>query len=263
MKTISDMGFNPKTFERTSDCASHGSYTELGGSLTGRDDRVKWFGCPACNKVLREQEEAQAAREAEAGRQARIEARLNHAGIPAAFRGRSFDAFKVESDDMAHALAIAKEYSENFWSRHAKEGTFLIFGGQPGTGKSHLALAIAQTAMLRGTVMYMDVMDVIRQVRGTWKKDSAKSEADVLRSLGSEIDLLIIDEIGVQRGTEDEQVILFDIINRRYRDLRPTILLTNLSGKAMREFMGPRIIDRLMERAIFVKFAWESWRARK
>jgi DNA replication protein DnaC len=109
----------------------------------------------------------------------------------------------------------------------------------------------------------MDVMDVIRQVRGTWKKDSAKSEADVLRSLGSEIDLLIIDEIGVQRGTEDEQVILFDIINRRYRDLRPTILLTNLSGKAMREFMGPRIIDRLMERAIFVKFAWESWRARK
>ena len=64
----------------------------------------------------------------------------------------------------------------------------------------------------------------------------------------------------MQRGTEDEQVILFDVLNRRYRENKPTILLTNLGGKGLTEFLGPRIIDRLKEKAVFVPFRWDSYR---
>lgn len=74
---------------------------------------------------------------------------------------------------------------------------------------------------------------------------------------------LISDEAGVQRGTETEQIILFDVINRRYRYLRPTIFLTNARGQALRDYLGVRTIDRMVERSIVVPFQWESHRTRK
>lgn len=263
MKAFADMGLEPKTFERDAVCETHGAYRETGGSLTGRADRVLWFGCPECNRLEREREEAEAKAREEAARQQRIEARLNLAGIPRGFRDRTFDSYVTETDEQRRALEIARAYADDFWIKHAKDGGSLVFGGQPGTGKSHLALAIAQQVMRRGTAMYLDAMDLVRKVRSTWSREATMSEDAVLRQLGLEIDLLVIDEIGVQRGTEDEQMILFDVLNRRYRDMRPTILLTNLTGRAMAEFLGLRLMDRLKERAVFVPFMWESYRGRK
>jgi len=263
MMKLGDSGINPTTFEREATCQHHGAYTERGGSFSGRQDRVIWFGCQECAKIQRELQEIEDKATEERKKQERIEARLSVAGIPAGFRGRTFQNYRAETPEMASALNISREFAENFYSSHLKSGTFLVFGGQPGTGKSHLALAIAQQVISRSTVMYLDVMDVFRKVRSTWSKESKDTEDDVLRLLGSLVDLLIIDEVGSQRGTDDEQMILFDVINRRYRDLRPTILLTNLMGKTLTDYLGPRITDRMKERAIFVPFKWESYRSRK
>lgn len=261
MKAFHEIGSTPASYWRTSTCDVHGEFREIGGSLSGREDRVRWFGCLTCSKAERQAEAAAARARDEAARQARIEARLNTCGIPTAFRGRTFDNFVVESDDMQYAVDVVREFAANFWIKHAKEGSFLVLGGVTGTGKSHLALAAAQQVMRCGTAMYMDAMDLIRRVRDTWRKDSEKSEEDVLSLLGS-IDLLIIDEVGVQRGTDDEKIILFDVVNRRYRDNRATILLTNLAGPAFIEFMGPRVMSRLSERARYVSFKWDDWRRR-
>jgi DNA replication protein DnaC len=261
MKAFSEFEFTPRTFTRDGQCAQHGAYQETGGSISGREDRVRWFGCPACNKTEREAEEVEAKANEEQARQARIEARLNASGIPLAFRGRTFDNFLVEGAEMQHAVDVVREFALNFWSKHSKQGSFLVLGGVTGTGKSHLALAAAQQVMARGTAMYMDAMDLIRRVRGTWRRDSDKSEEEMIGLLGS-IDLLIIDEVGVQRGTDDEQMIVFDVLNRRYRDNRATILLTNLDGRAFTEFMGPRVMSRLSERAQYVSFKWDDWRRR-
>lgn len=263
MKAFSDLGFAPKTFHRDSQCAEHGAHSEMGGSMTGRDDRVRWFGCPACNKAERTTEADAALAAEEAARQGRIEVRLKTSGIPQAFRGRSFDNFVVENADMQHAVDVVREFALNFWSRHVLDGAVLVLGGVTGTGKSHLALAAAQLVMARGTAMYLDAMELIRRVRGTWRRDATQSEEAMLNVLGGEIDLLIIDEVGVQRGTDDEQMIMFDVLNRRYRDNRPTILLTNLDGRSFVEFMGPRVMSRLAERAQYVNFNWGDWRRRK
>lgn len=251
----------PKTYERQSTCQVHGEYTERGGQLMAGTS-VMWFGCPACGKAARDAEEAAEARKAEEARQARIEARLRNAGIPMAFRDRSFDNFRAETDEMRYAVDVARDFAENFWTRHHRAGTFLVLAGQPGTGKSHLALACAPAVMQRGTAMYLRTADLIRRVRSTWRRDSDQTEDEVLALLGRGLDLLIIDEVGVQRGTEDEQNIIFDVLDRRYSELRPTILLTNLGGKAFEEFLGPRVMDRLRERAIFVPFKWKSYRGR-
>jgi len=185
----------------------------------------------------------------------------NAASAQLAFRGKSFANFIVDTDAKQAALKVAKDFAENI-EQHCERGTTLVFSGLPGTGKSHLALAIAAHVMDEATVFYTNALDSIRRVRDTWRRDSEQSETEVLRMFG-EIDLLIIDEVGVQYGTEGEQVIMFDIINRRYRDMRPTILLTNLGKQGMKEYLGERSFDRLREDGIWVAFDWESFRGKK
>lgn len=262
---MSDDGFKKismDTHEREASCDTHGAYTERGGQLMA-GSRIIWFGCPTCNKAARDAEEAEARQKEETARQARIEARAQAAGIPQAFRDRTFDNFAAETPEQRYALEVARGFADDFWSKHDKAGTFMVFAGEPGTGKSHLALACAPAVMRRGTAMYVRASDIIRRVRATWRRDSDQTEEDVLHLYGEELDLLIIDEVGVQRGTEDEQMIMFDVLDRRYAQLRPTIMLTNLAGAAFKEFIGPRIMDRLKERAVFVPFKWPSHRGRQ
>ena len=138
----------------------------------------------------------------------------------------------------------------------------MIFSGRAGTGKSHLALAIAQAIIDQHSVLYLNAMDAVRMIRDTWRKTSLQSETGILNWLGG-IDLLIIDEIGVQHGTDSEQVLMFDIINRRYRDMKPTLFLTNLNTKGFSEFITERSYDRLKECSTWVTFNWESHRQAK
>ena len=77
------------------------------------------------------------------------------------------------------------------------------------------------------------------------------------------IDLLILDEVGMQYGTEAEQITLFDIIDKRYRDLKPTILLTNQNSSGLKQFLGERSFDRVKEECIWVTFLWASHRGKR
>ncbi len=253
--------FKPNLHTRISMCAVHGEYEERGIALNLAGERIIWMGCAACNAAQRAAEQAQQAALEERARQCRMERRLQIAGIPLRFRTRQFDDYVADTPDKQHALKVAQDFAEQF-SVHAKRGTFVVFSGRPGTGKSHLALAIAQHVMRNGTAMYITAMDLIRRVRDTWRRDSEDSESQVL-DLFSALDLLVLDEVGAQYGTEGEQVILFDVLNRRYRDMRPTILLTNLSKAGMKPFLGERSFDRLREDGIWVPFDWESYRGTK
>lgn len=74
-------------------------------------------------------------------------------------------------------------------------------------------------------------------------------------------DLLIIDEVGVQFGSESEKIILFEIINERYEQMKPTILISNLSEDELSRYVGERIIDRMREgKGAVINFDWESYR---
>lgn len=76
------------------------------------------------------------------------------------------------------------------------------------------------------------------------------------------LDLLIIDEVGVQFGTPAEITILQEIINARYESILPTILISNLTFEQLKESIGERIVDRVTDggRNCTV-FGWESYRA--
>jgi len=252
----------PKIYERDALCEQHGNHTEKGFSLSGLETATRWLGCANCNKAKQLAEELRQRADQESARQRRLEQRLDMAGIPKAFRFCSFHNFEIKSEEMKHALSVAHTYASDFHSKHFKRGTGLVFGGGVGTGKTHLAMAIANHLLNSCTVMAIDAMNLIRHVRSTWRRDSPMSEEEVMNMYGYAFDLLIIDEVGVQRGTEDEQAIIFEIFNRRYGNLLPTILITNVGAKALNEFLGPRTWDRLYERSEFVRFGWETWRTK-
>ncbi|MGG8872818.1 hypothetical protein ACQ9A1_24090, partial [Escherichia coli] len=76
------------------------------------------------------------------------------------------------------------------------------------------------------------------------------------------VDLLVLDEIGMQRDTRNEQVILNQIVDRRTASLRSVGMLTNLNHGAMSRLLGERVMDRMtMNGGRWVNFNWESWRS--
>lgn len=236
---------------RIDSCGEHGDFEAK--NLFGRI----WSRCPACSEKsaieTRKQQEEEERRE----RERRARKLLGRAAIPTRFIGRNFDNFEADTDAKRQALTTMRDYSESF-EEYASKGKGLILSGKPGTGKSHLASAVLQ-AHIERDVLYATCLDLIRMVRETWRKDSEQSERQVLAYLG-ELDLLVIDEMGVQYGTEGEQTILFDVLDARYRDMQPTILLTNQGVDGLRGYLGDRTFDRLRETCRIVAFEWESYR---
>lgn len=239
-------------------CETHGPYPVRVVPLFG-GNVLRVTRCPKCSQADADRESAAAQAKADATRQERIESRMQQAGIPLRFRDRTLDSYKAETPGQQKALTVARRFAIDF-KRHLTTGPTLVFSGSVGTGKTHLAIAIAQAAMAQGcTAMYENAMDIIRRLREGWRRDAAMSEAQALDLYGS-LDLLVIDELGVQFGSDAEQLQLFDVLNRRYRDNKPTILLTNLNLDGVKTFLGERTYDRLRETGYFVMFDWNSYR---
>jgi DNA replication protein DnaC len=184
---------------------------------------------------------------------------LRASGIPERVKGCSFANYRADSDDQKAAMQVAMDFAEAFDARK-KSGDSLIFAGRPGTGKGHLAAAVMRKLIPEYLPIYTTCLDMIRSVRETWRKDSRHSESQVLQEY-EDADLLIIDEIGVQYGTDGEQTIIFDVLDRRYRQMRPTIFITNQDKAGFKAFIGERAYDRLTQTAKWVPFDWTSYRA--
>lgn len=76
------------------------------------------------------------------------------------------------------------------------------------------------------------------------------------------LDLLILDEIGAQLGTDWERLMLFKIINERYKQVLPTILISNLDRGQLSDYLGARIVDRMSEGGgTTLTLDWESYRS--
>ncbi len=241
-------------------CPEHGAYESTGlRILITRPPRELWSGCPACKaeKERAEHEAALAARQA--ALRGRIEESLAQTAIPQRFVGKTLDNYRAETDGQTKALEVCRAFADNF-DRHLKLGTSIIMSGKPGTGKSHLAGAILQAILPRHVGVYVTLMDLIRMLRDTWRKDSETTESQLLARL-QDVPLLVIDEIGVQYGTDGERAILFDVLDRRYRAMRPVILMTNLERDDFRAAIGDRVFDRLTEVARWLPFDWGSYRA--
>lgn len=196
----------------------------------------------------------------------KLESMMGRAAIPPRFTSRSLANYAAETDKQKRALAVCQRYAQTFTQKGGPKetGACLILAGNPGTGKTHLAAGVANYLLSNGsTAVYSTAMAAIRQIRETWTNRTGKSESEVIKDFVKP-DLLILDEIGVQFGTDAEKLHLFDLINARYEAMKPTLVISNLplssdTTQTVEQFMGERAFDRLREgggRA--VSFDWGS-----
>lgn len=237
-------------------CDMHGPYMAEMKRYGKRVVLPTW--CPFCSGEPERLEREKKLWREEVSRRDEMKRCLERAAIPLRFTGKTLSAFKAESDDQRRALRVAHEFVDN-WSNTSEKGRWLVFSGLPGTGKSHLAVAILQALMPANVGRYLTCMELIQRIRATWRKDSDQSETEILEKLAA-FPLLVIDEVGVQYGTDSEQNHLFDVLDRRYREMMPTILLTNQDKDGFRQFVGDRVYDRMTECAKWVPFTWGSYR---
>jgi len=238
-------------------CLKHGAYTST--NFLGEH----WTECPKCMIERRDAEaKLQIARDKKAEverKQRRWAGKIGSAAIPERFKDRTLDNYIAKTSGQKKALAFAKDYAKNF-DQVIKTGRSAIFVGKPGTGKTHLAIGIALSIMQqqRSTV-FVTVQRLIRRVKDSWHT-KAETESEVIDAFASP-DLLILDEVGVQFGSEFEKQLLFDVLNERYEKLKPSILLSNIPSEQLGDYLGERVTDRLRENGgALIGFNWDSHR---
>lgn len=241
----------------TGQCDTHGGWSKPSRSKTPENIQNRCPRCDADAEVARLQAEERARRESAE------RARLNHLegiGISQRHSDKTFDNFVSDCPEKARALAACKALAERIVD-NPRRAPSLILCGNPGTGKTHLASALIQHTDKHGRdVRKRNAADIFRTIKATWGGDSERSERDVLDLAGS-LDLLVIDEVGTQHGSDTERLMMFEIINRRYENCLPTVLISNLSVDRLREEVGERVIDRLREDGgKMIPFTGESWR---
>lgn len=170
------------------------------------------------------------------------------------FDGYSFDEIRLPTE-----LSIADLKEVNF----VRQQKNLIFYGNVGTGKTHLATAIGIEACNRGlSVRFFRTAALVNQLSDAQKKGELNK---FLKQL-AKTDLLICDEWGYVPLDRDGSKLLFQVISDRYEQ-RSVIITTNLEfSKWVNIFydeqMTAAMIDRLVHHSYLLLFDGQSYRIR-
>lgn len=225
---------------------------------------AKWEAQEAEERRLAEEERRQ--RE-ETARKERVERQLAQSGMKPRFLSRTFENFQRDTAGRTKAYRAAKEYADNF-AAHRANGDGLYIEGTFGTGKTHLAAAIAIQLMEQGhSVIFRTADDLLREIKATFD-DSGREEQKVMDRL-KKCDLLVIDDIGKEQATDWSTAQLYAIINDRYESQKPLVITTNFnendliaveSPKGVGEHRIRAILSRLHEICGLMTMNWQDWR---
>ena len=169
--------------------------------------------------------------------QQRRERRLRAASnLEGALLEKQFDTFEPRSDIQNQALSIARSYADD---PHG----WLVLTGDNGTGKTHLAAAIANHRLANSKpVLFVVVPDLLDHLRTTYHPNSTISYDQRFEQVRTH-PLLILDDLGAESRTAWAGEKLFQIINHRYNARLPTVITTNVAIDDMPPRLRVRVHD--------------------
>lgn len=222
-----------------------------------------WKGWDAKQEKIKKEKEL--AEEQELRKQ-KIESILGKSGIKKRYLSRTIDSFSVTAENKK-SFEVATDYIKNF-REYFTQGKGLYLEGPCGTGKTHLAIAIALAIINTGVpVICKTSIDILGDIKRCYERNSEVTEEEVLEAYKT-VDLLIIDDLGKEQVTEWSVPVLYSILNERYEALLPTIITTNYNTSALAEKLSAKgdtetaaaIISRFVESYKRVTMAWADYR---
>jgi len=243
-------------------CAKHGKFTAKPILWNYGQKKILDPPCPACDeeraeKENREQTEQQTERERQ-GKEERVRP-FREMNIGEKFWDEDFGTFKPYTDELRHHFDICVEFASNH------EGRMLVMLGNNGNGKDHLAASILKKI---GGYMY-SVFEIELLLKEAYS--GRTSEHDLYIKLCNEAPLLVINEIGRHKSGEWETHFLSYIINKRYENWKPLILISNKHlnddcpgcDDCLRRYLGNDVISRIIEGGEILTFTGEDYRYKK
>lgn len=217
------------------------------------------------------EEERIAAEENARKRQAKLDEKvrgcLRDCGIKNRFMSRTFENFARNTPQRANAYDNAKYYADNFSEVYSKDGTGLYIEGTFGTGKTHLAVAIALRLIRQGVnVICKTSIELLKDIKAAFRYENGEEEETARYKRCA---LLVIDDLGKEQCTDWSLPKLYEIVNDRYEKCKPTIVTTNYSHDELIRRLVPKggdnitagaLVSRLKEAAIPMTMAWHDWR---
>lgn len=170
--------------------------------------------------------------------------RLNSV-IPRRYQGASFDRPPVTNMDPFVVKEVRRYVLDLDANLDAGRGLWLV--GKVGTGKTTLAMVVAQAALeRRRTVGIYSAPKLLSELRRTFGDDSQGTFHDIIDALAA-VDLMHLDDAGAERSNEWVLEQLYTIVNARYEDEKAIIVTSNLEPTELEKQLGERTVSRLHE----------------
>lgn len=137
--------------------------------------------------------------------------------------------------------AVPRLPETDAWLAASADGAGLLLAGPTGTGKTHEAYGAvrawaAATVAPTGRLVFGNVADLL---------DRARPDGDLTVPAIAEADLLLLDDLGAFKATEWTAEALYRIVDRRWSDMLPTIVTTNMPPDQLSAWVGDRLASRL------------------
>ena len=153
-----------------------------------------------------------------------VHGHLANANIPARYQHCTLTNFTAYNESLEQAVVRARHVAESF----PVNTQGLLLEGQPGVGKTHLAVAVLkqviETAGIRG--LFYDTRDLLRVIRSTYDPSIRTTELEILRPVMT-ADLLVLDDLGAEKTSEWVEETMNLIVNTRYNERRLTVFTSN------------------------------------
>lgn len=157
------------------------------------------------------------------------------ANIPETYRNASLENFKLPRDNsiaqsqLASVLLVVRAFIRDFPVGN-RQG--LLFVGDTGTGKTHLAVSALRGTMQKGFGgLFFDYQELLENIRGGFNHESGVSREAYQFALDAEV--LLLDDLGAHRVTDFVEDTVTSIITYRCNNRKPLIVTTNLEDRDM------------------------------